>query len=116
MRVEGLIQHQINKFLDVLERAAEHGKVMDLTLGFRCLTADVIMDYCYQETFGALDAPDFQSSLIVRWQKFLPSVLLSAYFPRTFQALYSILSKLPDALLKRLVPAVASSKLIQDAS
>lgn len=63
-RAEPSIDGTIAKFVNILHRAAQEAKVVDHTMGFRCLTADGTMNYIYQDLLGVLDAPDFQAPFI----------------------------------------------------
>lgn len=63
-RVEPLIQDFVNKFMDKMHTAASSGNVVNLSQGFRCLTADVIMNYSFQRPLGALEASDFEFPLL----------------------------------------------------
>jgi hypothetical protein len=97
LRLESLIQEKITKFLEVLSTAASSKKVVDLNLGFSCLAADVVMHYCYQKTFGALDAPDFQ---------FRPIVTIEEVFDAAPK-------KLPEDLVHKYMPPIAATTWIQ---
>ena len=112
-RVESLIQGQITRFLDLLKQAAVDDKVVNLNHGYRCLTADVIMNYCYQKPFGAMDAPDFKFPLMLAFQDFLPLSLWPVYFPVTFDRIFDISAALPSFIVRKLMPALAAAKRIQ---
>jgi cytochrome P450 len=58
-RLESMIKAKVTQFLTVLASAAAGDKAMDISLGFSCLTAEVVTEYCNQKPLGALDAPDF---------------------------------------------------------
>ena len=115
-RVESLIQGQVTKFLDIMKEAASDHKVLDLTLGYRCLTADVIMNYCYQKPMGALDAPDFQFPLMLAWQDFLPFSLWPVYFPATVNSIFDFMMTLPSAVIKKSMPPIAAANAILSVS
>ena len=114
-RVEFLIQNQVTKFLAIMKQAATDDRVVNLTYGYRCLTADVIMDYCYQKPFGAMDAPDFKFPLMLAWQDFLPVSLWPVYFPFTFNRIFDFSKTLPLFVGQKLLPALAAGKWIQNA-
>lgn len=113
-RVESLIQGQVRRFLDILKQTAADDKVVNLSYGYRCLTADVIMNYCYQKPFGAMDAPDFEFPLMLALQDFLPLSLWPVYFPVTFDRIFDISTALPLSMVKKLMPALAAAKWIQN--
>lgn len=72
-RIEHLIHEQMVKFLNVIHKAAKGKRVLNMTMGFKALTADIVMYYCFQKTFGALDAPEF---------RFKPLLALEDFFSR----------------------------------
>jgi Cytochrome P450 len=113
-KVEVSIQKQLDKFLARLEEAAEKSKVIDLTLGFKCLIADVVMQFCYQKNFGALDAPDFQFDPIVDLEDVFDSATFVWYFPRFFNKLSRFLRKLPRSFVRKAVKPLAAAYDIQD--
>lgn len=76
---EHSIQEQVNKFLDLLHSASLSKTVCDLSLGFSCLTADVVMDYAYNEPLGALDAADFRFPLILAIEDFFTIIPFTWY-------------------------------------
>jgi len=109
-----MVQDKVNKFLMILrEASSENTKVLDLSLGFSCLTADVAMQYCYQKPFGALDAPDFQFEAIITIEEFLNVVPVSWYFPNLMRAINKLTSKLPATLIQKYMPPVAAIQWIQ---
>lgn len=114
-RLEPLIQSQVTKFLDILKQAAADEKVVNLSYGYRCLTADVIMTYCYQKAFGAMDFPDFKFPLMLALHDFFPLSLWPIYFPVTFNRIFDISTALPLSIAKKLMPALAAAKWVQNA-
>ncbi|KAI9873944.1 MAG: hypothetical protein M1830_010370 [Pleopsidium flavum] len=109
-RVESLIQDKVSNFLNILKDAASENKVIDLSLGYRCLTADVVMNYCYQKTFGALDAPDFAFPLIVALEEALPAGQWTIYFSTIFGFINRITEILPSMVIEKFAPPVAANQ------
>jgi hypothetical protein len=112
-RLESLVQEKIARFLDLLDSATSPKKVVDLNLGFSCLTADVVMHYCYQKTFGALDAPDFQFRPILAIEECFDSASYTWYFPKVFKFIDVITRRLPEKTVKKYLPPVAAVTWIQ---
>jgi hypothetical protein len=112
-RLESLVQERITRFLDLLDLATSSQKVVDLNLGFSCLTADVVMQYCYQKTFGALDAPDFQFLPILTIEECFSSAPYTWYFPKVFKLIDVITRRLPEDTVKKYLPPVAAVTWIQ---
>jgi hypothetical protein len=113
-RLEGFIHEKVNKFLGTLQKAAKSSKTVDLTLGYKCLTADVVMGYSFQKTFGALDAPDFRFRPIEDLEQVFASAPLAWYFPNFINALSHILVKLPRGLIERIMKPMAAIFEIQE--
>lgn len=113
-RLEGSIHEKVNKFLDALQKAAKSSKNVDLTLGYKCLTADVIMGYSFQKTFGALDAPDFLFRPIQDLEQLFTSAPFAWYFPNFVNAISHILVNLPRSLIERIIKPLAATFEIQD--
>ncbi len=115
-RVESLIQDKVSSFLDILKEAASDNTVVNLSLGYRCLTADVVMNYCYQKTFGALDAPNFEFPLILTLEKTFHSVQWSIYCPTIFGSIFRIAMMLPSTVIEKVMSPVAANQWIQSVS
>ena len=107
-RLEPLLKAALVKFLKTMEAAAKNDKVLDLNLGYRCLTADVIMDYCYQAPFRGLDAPDFRFPFIEAMDEYSEAGQWDKYFVKAFGLLMKIITVLPPNLAKTLFPPIAS--------
>ena len=112
-RLESLVQEKINVFFEKLDGAASSKSAVDLSLGFSCLTADVVMHYCYQKTFGALDAKDFQFPPILAIEDVFYAAPFSWYFPQLFNFIERVTKKLPEWLVKEYLPPVAATTWIQ---
>ncbi len=112
-RLEGLIHEKTNQFLSALEDAAKSSRPVDLTLGYKCLTADVVMGYCYQKTFGALDAPDFRCQLLLDLEELFRGAPLAWYFPEFVNTLSRLLAKVPRSLIERWMKPMAATFEVQ---
>ncbi|OQE11805.1 hypothetical protein PENVUL_c002G00935 [Penicillium vulpinum] len=97
-RGDPLIHATIMKFIDILREYGRDNRVVDLTRGYHSLTTDLIMNYGWQRTFGALDSPDFTYPSVVHMNPFL----VSAVLVRTFHTLL-----MPIVTLTLQFPALA---------
>ena len=113
LRVEPLLKESTRSFLSVLKRAASEKRVVDLTFGFRCLTADIIMDYCYQKPFGALKAVNFEFPLIVAMDRYSQTGQWDKYFLHIFGVIATILNSIPPNLAKMILPPISSVQWMQ---
>ena len=115
-RLEPLLKGCVTKFLNVMVQAGKDHKVVDLNYGYRCLTADVIMDYCYQKPFGALDAPDFQFPLIVALDSSAQAGQWDKYFVKTFALVTAIIQALPYNVANFILPPMVSVRWMRAVS
>ena len=112
-RLEGSIHEKANKFLKTLKDAAQSSKTVDLTLGYKCLTADIVMGYCYQKTFGALDAQDFHFQLLLDLEELFRGVPLVWYFPGLMNGLARLLAAAPRSFVDLFLQPMAAGFEIQ---
>ncbi|KAL8766783.1 MAG: hypothetical protein Q9209_006522 [Squamulea sp. 1 TL-2023] len=63
--------------------------------------ADGVMNFVYQENFGALDAEDFDSDLIAPVLDFVKAMQWPTYFPSLSGTILSIIQRLPRWALER---------------
>ena len=94
-RSEYLITDLLAKFLNILSDYASGARPVDLSLGTKCLTADISMNYAFQRPFNALDAEYFLAPLLTSVDGLTTLFLWPAYFPRTFGALARLVAGLP---------------------
>ncbi|CAF9941589.1 MAG: hypothetical protein ALECFALPRED_009236 [Alectoria fallacina] len=109
-RVEPLIQDFVNKFMDKMHTAASSGNVVNLSQGFRCLTADVIMNYSFQRPLGALEASDFEFPLLNALDGFAHTIQWRLYFPNAVEALFQIIQVLPAKMMAGFMEPLRSTQ------
>ena len=107
-RSEHLIMDKIAKFLDIMSDYSSAAKPVDLRMGYRCLAADVAMNYVFQRTFDALDAEDFQSELLTGADLFLGMFRWPIYFPNFFGGLMRVTTSLPEWCISRCMTSLSS--------
>ena len=112
-RLEPAIKEKVVKWMGVLREASEQKQVLDMTRGFACLTADVVMQYQYDENFGALDAPWFQFKPMVKIEEFFNTSPTALYLPNFFLFVDKVTKQLPAAFIEKYMPPVAALQWIQ---
>lgn len=112
-RAEGLIQAKISQLVDLFRNIAKENRPVDLTRGYRCLTADIITDYIYQEDFGGLSSKDFRHPVIEACDVLFSASVWTIYFRRTIAVLDRIGSLLSDRALAFLLPQILAIKQFQ---
>ncbi|KAH7135134.1 cytochrome P450 [Dendryphion nanum] len=115
VRAEPILhRHKLTKFLSTLSTSSN--TVVDLFLGFRCLTADTIMDYCFQADLNALDSPGFQNETVDQFIKGFDISLTATYFPNFFGVLNKIILALPDSVRAKYFAPVYGFQTMQKLS
>ncbi|KAH7397030.1 cytochrome P450 [Phaeosphaeria sp. MPI-PUGE-AT-0046c] len=85
---------KLSKFLAQLARA--DGSVVNFFLAFRCLTADVVMNYCFQNDLDALAHPEFRNRTLERMVDGMDMAVTSTFFPNLFGVLNAVIFALPE--------------------
>ncbi|KAL1594526.1 hypothetical protein SLS60_010286 [Paraconiothyrium brasiliense] len=113
LRSEPFLHRQkMAKFLATLEKL--NGTVVDFFLAFRCLTADLIMDYCFQSDVNALDEPGFRSDTIEKFGEGTDMALVGTYFPNFFSFVNKMVSLLPAKMQEEKFPAIHGFRTMQN--
>lgn len=100
-RSEHLITDMLAKFLDLLSGYVSGARPVDLTMGVRCLTADISMNYAFQRPFNALDEDGFQSQVIMGTDASSRLFQWLAYFPGFVGGVFRVAENLPEWLIRR---------------
>ena len=112
-KLEPLIRASIAKFIGLLRTAGKEHRLVDLSLGFRCLTADVAMEYSFQEPLGALDAPEFKFKLITALDEYASGGLYEKYFLGALTLFAKMLELLPPTVVEKILPPIAIIQYMQ---
>ena len=100
-RAEPRIAHCVSKFIDKLDCYAQTGRPVNMTDALMCLMVDGVTNFMYQEPYGALDADNFKSNILVPVHDFTKMTQWPGYFPRVFGLVFNMTSKLPVWVLER---------------
>ena len=95
--LQAVIQSNLGKFLNRIDEYGREDKPINLHMAFSCLTADTIMLYFYDESFGALESPNFSHPLIDSMEDFMSDWSFTAawYFPRSMGKITELAVKFP---------------------
>ena len=111
-QAEPLVQDFVNIFMDKIHIAASLDNVVNLSQGFRCLAADIIMNYSFQRPLGALEAPGFEFPLLINAiDSFSQTVQWRLYFPKAIAVFFHVAQLLPASMKAGLVKPL---RLTQD--
>jgi hypothetical protein len=115
MRLEPLIHDRINIFLTELEAAACSEKPVDLSMGYRSLTSDVVTSYMFADKgFGLLKVEGFQSPTLVALEEFFNIAQYILYFPNFMFWLTRRLQRLTQEQAQLFMPALAATNWISE--
>lgn len=95
-RLEDLIHQKVDHFTTVMDTTGK--TAVNLTLGYMCLTSEIIMDYSFRKPLGALEAPGFRFPLILAIQQFFSMNYLTHYFPAALNSMAKIVTSLPTSM------------------
>ncbi|KAL8664828.1 MAG: hypothetical protein Q9202_002690 [Teloschistes flavicans] len=109
-RAEPRVVQGVTKFMEKLDQYAETGKPVNMTNGLMCLMIDGVMNFMYQEPYGALDAENFQSELLVPVHDFSKMMQWPTYFPRLFGLVFGATEKLPKPVLEKFLKGFVTQK------
>lgn len=115
VRLEPLIHDRIHKFLSILDAAVVTGRPVDLSMGYRSVTSDIVTSYIFADKgFEALDAPDFQSSMLVTLEEFFNFLQWTMYWPNFMAWLTRQLQMLTKEQTERFMPALAATNWLSE--
>lgn len=109
-RAEPRISQCTLKFLEKLHLYSQVEMPVNMTKGLLCLMADGVMNFVYQEPFGALDGKDFDSELIIPIVESVKVIQWPFYFPKFFGTIFGMTGVLPEWARERWLKGFESQK------
>lgn len=109
-RAEPRISQCTLKFLEKLNLYSQAEKPVNMTKGLLCLMADGVMNFVYQQPFGALDGEDFDSELIIPIAECVKVIQWPFYFPKFFGTIFELTGLLPEWAREKWLKALESQK------
>jgi cytochrome P450 len=98
--LEPIIQAQINKLCIKLAALKGASQVVNLSDALTCLSADIISDCAFGESYGLLDFPDFAPE----WRKFMMELSLGTHLMKQFGWAYRLVMTFTPWLLSLVHP------------
>lgn len=95
-----VLEMSVWRFIDLLDRHRVHDEIVDLSLAYRCVTADVLLGYAFHSPFEALDYPRFNYPPAMHMDAALMASFLAKNFRLLFTLIWNLASRLPRPLLK----------------
>lgn len=100
-----VIQKSVNRLCDRLQKEyAGSGRVLVMDDMWGCLSSNTIVEYCFDRSYRFIELPDFRAFFIDAMNDLLNGVHVVTQFPW----IMPMVNCLPDLVVKRLQPAMAS--------
>ncbi|EGN98958.1 hypothetical protein SERLA73DRAFT_181706 [Serpula lacrymans var. lacrymans S7.3] len=100
LKLEGLMQQKVDTLVDRLLAPEHHEKPVNMKFAFRATTMDLVTDYCFGQSFGPLQYPNFSHPLVLSLEELTPILSIFKHF-----YISSYLVKIPDWIALRLNPS-----------
>ena len=82
--LEPVIQSTIDTLCHKMEDYVKSGQPLNLRNAYKCFAADVVAEYCFAESGGLLEKPDFSQAHWKEHQQGLKAGLKARYLPRWY--------------------------------
>ncbi|KAL8696037.1 MAG: hypothetical protein Q9224_003006 [Gallowayella concinna] len=107
---EPSVQAMIQKLASRLDKLKETGTIINMIDMYPCLTSDIICQYAFGAPYGYLEMPEFAPL----WHKAVMDASEGFHFFKQFPWLESALRKIPQRIVRIMVPNLASLFLLTD--
>lgn len=113
-KLEPTILSQLTFLLRGIDDMRKKEMPIDLTLAFRCFSADTLGSYMFDQPFGFLQSSDFHSTTLMQLEQLVDLMPVAWYGGRPFVELVKFLSKLPRRWLGK--SGISATLKINDVS
>lgn len=100
--IQHVLEKSVWKFIDMLERHRVENQILDLSLAYRCVTADMFLGYAFNRPLEALGYPEFKYPPAMNMDAILIASFLAKNFRLPFMLIWKVVSFLPRSMLKYL--------------
>ncbi|KAK2768340.1 hypothetical protein FQN54_000194 [Arachnomyces sp. PD_36] len=101
-RLEPVIQAQVQKLCERIIDFNKANAAVPISLGFSCLTTDIITEYVMTQSFHYLDAPDW----LPQWPKTLQSTAETGIMAKQIPGIIPFLKSLPESWIEAMDPGM----------
>jgi cytochrome P450 len=113
-RLEPTVRENLAELLQRIDDTTTKGRPIDAKRAFRSWTADTVMRYMYDQSFGAVDFPGFKQPMLETMDKYFRNAPLGWYLPRAVNTLVEIIDRIPRAWV--MDEGIAASLYVLDRS
>ncbi|KAK4500276.1 hypothetical protein PRZ48_008465 [Zasmidium cellare] len=103
-QLEGRIRGHVEKLCSRIEEFQGTEKPLSLRYAFAALTIDVVSEYAFAKSYGALDDPDFAPY----WMDAVDSIVGGCYIHQFFPWLPALMKRLPLWLVEKVNPHITT--------
>lgn len=116
-RLEPLIHDRMNTFLQKLDAAASVEKPVDLSMGYRSLTSDLVTSYMFaNKGIETLEVEDFQSPMLVALEKNFDFLQYTMYWNNFFYWFAGQLQTLTKEQTEKFFASIAQTNWLIEVS
>lgn len=115
-RLEPVIKAKVSRMVEQMRESGKNDQSVNLSYAYRCLTIDIITDYCFAKSFDAIEAKDFKFPVAHAMAVLSRNARFEKYLPWISSAAFHLISTMPLDLLRRLSPELLSVRALQDVS
>ncbi|KAL8793891.1 MAG: hypothetical protein Q9195_003510 [Heterodermia aff. obscurata] len=98
-----VIQAAVDKLCTKLEESRTTGKKINLMHAYTAMTGDVVTGYCFPQSYGLLDQPDFAPDYHDLWI----SILSGSHVLKQFPWIFPLMLSFPNWFVDRFLPDLA---------
>lgn len=102
-RYSNVIQAAVDKLCDKFSECQESQSKINLMHAYSAMTGDVVTEYCFPESYGLLDQPDFAPEYHDLWV----SIAGNSHVLKQFPWLFPLMLSFPEWFVERYLPDLA---------
>lgn len=99
-QIQPVLEQSINQFSRILQNASDYKPGVDLSLGYRSVTIDMLLRYGFGKSLESLDNGSFSFEVAEDMDDVLFGSLIAKHFPNMGKAVFELLLQLPRAIAK----------------
>lgn len=109
-QLEPSVQAMVDKLTTRLEGFKGTGTIINMIDMYPCLTTDIICQYAFGAPYGYLDMPKFSPL----WHRAVMEASEGSHFFKQFPWIESAMRQMPQTIVRRMAPKLASLFLLID--
>ncbi|KAL5356312.1 cytochrome P450 [Aspergillus floccosus] len=99
-KIQPVLEQSIKQFSRIIQKASDEKIGVDLSLGYRSVTIDMLLRFGFGKTLRSLDDGSFNCQVAEDMDNVLFGSLIAKHFPNVRKAMFEMLLRLPQAIAK----------------